>query len=85
MAHEKRYQAVVLGRVIGTASGWDGLDFNAILFFDFHPAPGIAIPPGMISVMYDSGKVEIADDDGNITFSADLIDVLSGAERAKAA
>lgn len=82
---DKRYDESVLGRHIGTMTGWDQADDFAILLLDFEPAVGVSIPAGDIVINFDTGKVETYNDDGDVTFEADIIDVLKDLPHAEAA
>lgn len=77
----ERIDAVVCGRKIGTADGWDRIDTNFIILYEFEPAAGVDIPAGDLAVDYDGGRLEIADDDGNVTFEADMLAALAGLPR----
>lgn len=74
----ERIDAVICGRKIGTAEDWDQIDTNFIVLYEFEPASGINIPAGDLSVDYDGGRLEITDDDGNITFEVDMLATLAG-------
>lgn len=74
---DERIDAIVCGRKIGTAGGWDQIDTNFIVLYEFEPVAGIRIPAGDLAVDYDGGRLEIQDDDGNVTFEADMVAVLA--------
>ena len=49
----------ILGRKIGTYTGWDAADTFAIQVYDFVPAEGINLPASECMTFYlDSGKAE---------------------------
>lgn len=79
---DKRVNWKVLGRTIGTGTGWDQLDTVDFIIYDFEPAQGISIPSGDLCVLYEVGKVEMYGDDGEVTFSADIVATLRDIPRA---
>jgi hypothetical protein len=72
----------ILGRIIGTATGWDQGDTFAMNLYNFIPADGIALPPGEPFIDFETGKVEYFDSEGNITQSFDIVKILASVERA---
>jgi hypothetical protein len=34
----KRFDVIVLGTVLGTATGWDEVDVDCVVYFDFEPS-----------------------------------------------
>lgn len=75
---DARIDAVVCGRKIGTADGWDQVENNFIVLYEFEPGTGITIPAGDLAVDYDGGRFEILNDDGEVTFEADIVATLAG-------
>lgn len=74
----KPEETTILGRHVGTSTGWDQGDTFAIVLYDFKPAEGIDIPAGDLNVDYDTGKMSIWKDDGSgKTWEADMITVLA--------
>lgn len=72
-----RYPFTVLGRDIGTGSGWDQIDMVQIVIYDFIPSFGVDLPRGDLSVEYDNGYFKMYDDDvGEVTWSADMVERL---------
>jgi hypothetical protein len=65
LEHEdsERQDLVVLGRKIGTFTGWDQLDTVHLLFTGFEPLDALKLPKGDISINYDAGTFEITDGD----------------------
>ena len=82
---DARIDAVVCGRKIGTADGWDQMENNFIVLYEFEPAAGITIPAGDLAVDYDGGRLEIQNDDGEVTFMADIVAALTGLPKKEAA
>lgn len=53
---------IILGRKIGTASGWDAVGDHSLCFYDFLGIPGLAVANGEhLDVDYDLGLVGDAD------------------------
>lgn len=82
MADSKRYEEIVLGRKIGTCTGWDMIDSFVVGFIDFTPAKGVNIPGGDICVDYEKGLWLIYNEDGEVRQMGDLIEALKNAPRA---
>lgn len=78
----KRTDWVMLGRLIGTATGWDQGDTFALSLYDFEPAEGVCLPKGDPYINFESGVIEYWSDDGQVVvYRFDLIDVLQNAEK----
>jgi hypothetical protein len=74
----KRTPFTVLGRVIGTALGWDQVDTFAMQLTEFQPMRGVALPAAdFINFDFESGKAEIYNDAGEVTAAFDLVTVLA--------
>lgn len=73
-----RMEATVLGRVIGTATGWDMHDTMVFGFYDFEPADGVPLLGGQVDVNFETGKFTVYDDDGAPVTSIDLVSALAG-------
>lgn len=71
---QERHEYVVLGRIIGTAAGWDQVGDWSINFYEFEPAPGVPLPVAE-ALFFDSetGLFEAYDDAGNVVFHQDAI------------
>lgn len=81
---EDRIEVDVLGRNLGTASGWDGDMGECIWFYDFEPDEGIDLPKGMIQIDYNKGIMGVPDDEsGVITDAFDIVVFLSKVEKRK--
>lgn len=78
MSKDKRTDWTVLGRKIGTATGWDEPDTFVMVIYDFEPADGIDLPSGDVNFNFETGTAETYDDDGEVTMSMDLVEVLAG-------
>ena len=56
---KERIDVVILGRMIGTATGWDQSDDFSMIFYDFEPKDDVEIPTASsINIDFVSGKVE---------------------------
>lgn len=82
-----RIQVIVLGRDLGTASGWDMVDDCCFFFYDFIPNSQFANldkelaksePNDGLQISYDTGSVEkiVGSEGTEVSFSGDLIDLL---------
>lgn len=73
----------VLGRIIGTASGWDQADTFVINLYDFEPAKEVPLDPSeCIFIDFESGKVEAYGESGEPIWTKDLMESLSGAKKS---
>jgi len=80
----ERNDCIILGRNIGTTTGWDGdEDTVLILLYEFQPAAGIDLPPGDLTIDFDSGLAETHDEDGNVLISKDIVIVLANVPRVE--
>lgn len=64
-----------LGRVIGSASGWDG-EMNSFVLYDFQPQPNINLPPCDLTIEIETGLFKSYNDDGTESWAKDIIDTL---------
>lgn len=72
---------IVCGRAIGKASGWDQSDTFELMLYDFEPALGVDIPASeCLTFRFENGTIEKYADNGEIVWSADLIDTLRDAK-----
>lgn len=78
-----RFDVVVCGRLIGTADGWDGVDELTHVYYEFRPTEGLNIPDCDLGVVYGGGKFEAYDDDGEVVFTADIIDTIKHLEAVR--
>ena len=73
---QERTTWIVCGRVIGTATGWDQSDTFVMTLYDFEPVGDCKIPKGEILFRFENGTAEQIGEDGEISFSIDLIDAI---------
>jgi hypothetical protein len=73
MAKTKALPWTILGREIGTATGWDQADTFIMQLYDFMPAAGVDLPSGTISINFETGMVESWDDNGQIIKARDIV------------
>ena len=79
---DEHVEWVVLGRVVGTASGWDQADTFVMQLYDFKPSVGVNLPASdCITFDFDNGLAQTYDDNGNVTHSSDIIESLFSAIR----
>lgn len=65
---------MILGKVIGTCTGWD-LSSDAgteEVYYNFIPFPGIGLPFGDLFVNYGKATLDFYDQNGEVTFSAPI-------------
>lgn len=67
----------VMGRIVGTASGWDQVDTFAMMLTDFVPAAGVVLPKGDVTFDFEKGLVTLYSDSGTIIETVDIIDAIS--------
>lgn len=84
MSDDKIDEAIVLGRKIGTSSGWDPADDLSFVLYDFKPYDGVALPTGDITVNYDKGVFEVYDEAGEVELTFDMIDLLAAVPKVLA-
>lgn len=74
----ERMDVTIMGRRIGTASGWDVPVDHMLCFYDFVPEPGVPIQSDVtLAVCFDSGTFETYNDDnGEVVWSADAVPIL---------
>jgi hypothetical protein len=77
-----RRNETVLGRRIGTSSGWEQADDWLMILIDYEPAPGISLPIGDLCIDFQKGQFSTFDDAGRLNFVADIVTILSPLERA---
>jgi len=75
---DKRVEFTVLGRIIGTGTGWDEMDNCHLIIYDFQPGERFPhIPEGDLGVNFNAGTFEYHDDQGNMIASYDIVKELS--------
>lgn len=72
----KRSDWKLLGRTIGTGTGWDDNDFIAFVIYDFEPRTGLALPKGNVYVDLTQGTMQLTDDKGVAFEVVDLVQAL---------
>jgi hypothetical protein len=77
----ERSRWVLLGRDIGSASGWDQHDTFVFGLYDFTPAEGLGLPSGDVTIDVIAGTIGIHNDNGSLIESADLITALKDAKQ----
>lgn len=71
-------EVIILGRKIGTASGWDEQDPLSLAFHDFIPSEDVLLEKcASIFVNYSSGVIEGYNDAGDtVIFTKDAVEVI---------
>lgn len=65
---------IVLGRRLGTSSGWDQVDDWAFTFSDFKPTAGVDVPDcKCLFVALDSGFIAAENEEGATLATGDLV------------
>lgn len=72
---KERNEWTFLGRVIGSATGWDG-EMESFTLYDFEPSPNIDLPSGDLQIEITTGLFSGCDDTGNQTWAKDIITTL---------
>lgn len=78
---EEKIVWTILGREVGTATGWDQQDTFAMTLYDFEPYEKFSkLPKGDILIDFENGSAKSYDydDEGFVVRSVDLIDALNG-------
>lgn len=78
-SNSERLDWIVLGRLIGTATGWDQADTFVIMLYDFEPVEALALdlPSGGVNIDFESGKLETYDEHGDTLVSVDLVSAIA--------
>jgi len=74
--NEDRVEFTVLGRLLGTGTGWDDIGTNRMLLYDFESAKEYALPNGNLIIDFEDGSFEYYDEDGDILASFDILDIM---------
>lgn len=78
-SEDKRMEVSLLGRKLGTASGWDGDLGECMWFYDFEPAESVILPKGELQVDFIRGLLGIQDgESGEIIEPKDIVEFLHG-------
>lgn len=67
----------LMGRLIGTATGWDQHDTWIMMLYDFEPLEGLALPSGDVTFDFERGTATTYNDDGVATDVVDFLDAIS--------
>lgn len=79
---EERIKWKFLGRVIGTATGWDQTSDESFCLYDFEPAADFTFPASKcLDIDYTNGKFVSYDDDGVVLRSADILGLMKDVVR----
>ena len=78
----ERYDIILLGRIIGTATGWDR-DEDILNFYEIVPIDSLKdqLPEGDLTVDFECGIFSYHDDEGVVTKTVDMLSVLNKVER----
>ena len=66
----------VMGRLVGTATGWDQQDTWVMMLYDFVPVEGIPFPTGDVTFDFERGTVTLYNDDGVATDVVDFVEAV---------
>lgn len=77
----ERINVKLLGRTLGTASGWDGDPGEQIWFEDFLPKEGLALPTGQLGYSALEGLIGLTYEDGAFKEAFDVVSFLHGVPR----
>lgn len=73
----QRFQIHLLGREIGTASGWDEIDTLIVAYYDFHPIADAGLPAcGLLTIYYNLGAITVDEVEGLNQQSFKIIDII---------
>lgn len=74
-----RKEATILGRSVGTLDGWDWIDDNSFVLYNFEPAEGFDMPKYDLTVDFSAGKFSnFSYDDGSLILEKDFLTVMNG-------
>jgi len=77
----ERFNWEVMGRVVGTASGWDQADTFEMVLYDFVPLEGLPLPRGdFVNFNFETGLVSKYDDTGKPTDVVDFVEAVAHLE-----
>lgn len=82
MGERVDFKVRVLGRVIGTATGWDQHDSSVFEYYGFQPVPEVNIPHGGICIDFDNGLLTMSDDE-SVEASRDLLPIIANLPQEK--
>lgn len=78
---EDRDEWKILGRNLGTATGWDQTNMISLVAYDFIPHCGIPLDAGVVTFDLERGYATYYGDDGNEIKTIDLITALANIPR----
>lgn len=81
----ERIDVIILGRRLGTASGWDGDPGEIFWYYDFQASPGINLPFQDLAIDFNGGYIGTTNpDDGEFVKEStkDIIHFMAGVPRA---
>ncbi len=80
----ERIDVTILGRTIGTASGYDGDPGEWVCYYDFEPKAGIDLPKGDLAVNEITGTIGLSNEETGEPFDGqDIVLVLFNIPRNK--
>ena len=78
-----RRELKLLGRIIGTYTGWDGDPGDSVWFYDFIPAEGINLKPtDQLMFLEIEGKFQTINEAGEVIEEWDAIETLKDVPKA---
>ncbi len=89
MAKNERSEWTVLGRVVGTATGWDQIDDSIIILYGYEPSAAMSVhfpidltaKPLDLGVDFENGWLETYADDGEVVTKVDIFEALAALPR----
>lgn len=72
---------IVLGRVVGRATGWDQMDTLGMQLYGFKAHPGSGLPDEDPVFDFENGVIEFYDSNGERTARFDMVEVMSRLQR----
>lgn len=88
MSEEERFPVTILGRHLGTSTGWDGNSDLSITFYNFIPADGVTTlftdAHGTLNLDLENGLIIVFNEEGNVVEQDDLLKRIKGLSRADA-
>lgn len=80
---EDRIEVDILGRNLGTASGWDGDPGECIWFYEFQPRDGVDLKSGDLQIDFVKGLIGIQGPEGEILDPEDAVYFLNEVKRVE--
>lgn len=66
----------VVGKFLGTYTSWNEMGTLDLFFYDFTPAPGIAIPAGDLSINYETGEMTVTGEEWKVLWTGNFLSLL---------